>query len=815
MDNTQKQVEYDEFGIPTAEALLSMRHAPFTVHDERFKNTIRRRLTETEKSAADTMASEHASYGSSRFYLKTILPASGPNHFAAIGSEAASAAFYVNKVTITLNYSSESHNWPSFICAPAGAATGTGGNQRDNIVETASKVDAVFEARRQGHPDFNTKSDPISQHTDETTRGIADYANAMGIPHGDGSTKYHPGFAGNNLVNVMAFSVAKRERLMRNKVPALGKPEDYVAIYVGKASDNTGLGGVIGASQAIDMTMTDLNEKAVQDPDPHLQEAETRAIEMLFDIAIQEGWKDRISIKDMGGAGLLCSTVEQLHGYRGITINGDLVPQNRDWDSNTLLNAETQERFMIIVHRDYAQKVLEVFNEKIGLPFINKGARAQIVGRCNDTGRYIFVRNGVIDVDLPHEDLAAGPLQYRHIKEPKMQRQDIPKHIPLEDAIQNIFGSINFKNDAYIHDHYDKHVRSTNIVNRGEGCATLRTHPLFEGKAAYSASFDSNPVIGMLDPKLQAEDSFVRGAYRMAAVGCSVIGVTNNANYGRTTVPEEMWEFVEGQRGIAKACYNWELEQEYLDMIMQDKEIARKLQEDPRKHVTVNSGNCSLNKANANTGTAIPPTTILGLVGWTNTPHNYATWDLKNVNSRLFLIGSRQAALGATDYLQTSFGPECIGNDLFTINYEKCTREVDAIIHAVRTGYISAANAIEEGGLCNAVGEMVANTSKPFNVTVYLDAQMGPDTLNEHHKMFSESPGVVLQVADHNTYNFTQLCAKNGVSVYEIGDVVPSRTGDGVLQYVSSDKNLQYSQSLIKELYDSKLINKLHGGDIA
>jgi len=222
-------IQYDEFGIPLLDSLRHLPFAELTEDDERLERVLGRKLTRTEKAAADTMASEHASYGSSRFYLKTLLPHSGPNHLHAIGDEAATAAFFVNEKgeTIGLDYSSESHNYPSFVCAHPGAATGTGGNQRDNIANNGAKVAAVYEARRQGHPEWNAHGDPIKQHTDETTQGIADYANAMGIPHGDGSIKYHPGFAGNNLVNVMAVSVAKKECLMRNKVPE-GNPEDYV-----------------------------------------------------------------------------------------------------------------------------------------------------------------------------------------------------------------------------------------------------------------------------------------------------------------------------------------------------------------------------------------------------------------------------------------------------------------------------------------------------------------------------------------------------------------------------------------------------------
>ncbi len=801
------QAEVDKFGIPTLDSVGRMPLAENAVSDARLEKILGRKLTPTEASAAESMASEHASYGSSRFYLKTMLPANGPNHVASIGEEAACAVFLVDSETsksIVIAYSSESHNGPSYVCPHPGAGTGTGGNERDNIAKTATKPDAVYEARRQCHPLHNPHKDPVKQHTDETTKGIADYANAMGIPHGDGSIKFDPRFAGNNLVNVFAASIAHKDRLMRNKVPTTDVPEKFVAVYIGKASDKTGIGGTKFASVAIDMTNTDLNEKAVQDPDPHLQEADVRGLEKVIDSAIAEGWKDKISLKDMGAAGLVCSTLEQLHGKIGVVINGDLVPQNEPRTSTELLEAETQERFFIYVHEDHVQGVLDIFNNEVGLPHINKGACAKIIGRCNSTGRYTFVRNGVVDVDMPAEDFASGPLLFRPVKEQFRKPEKIPTtDKPLFEHVLAVLDSINFKSDAYVHDHYDKHVRSTNIVNRGQSCATLRTHPLLKGKAGYSAVFDSNCVYGLLDPKFQAEDALVRAAYRMAAVGCSVIGVSNNANYGRTTVPEEMWQFVKGQEGVAKACYNWNLAEDYLNEISKDPEIAERLKSDPRRHVTVNGGNCSLNKANANTGTAIPPTTILGVVGWTNAPDRYATWDLKPENSKLFLVGARQPHLGGTDYVQVMHGPQCLADKLFDIDYETCRKEVSAVISAVRSGYVSAANAIEEGGLCNAVAEMAANSSADISAVIDVNAIMGKfhnhNNLSAQQKLFSESHGIVVQVNKQNENEFLRVMANHGVQAYNIGWVKAEKEG----RVSFGDEFI--SQSEVKSKYFGKL----------
>lgn len=790
--------------------VLETPFAPLSKDHPRLEKIVGRKLTATELSAAESMESEHASYGASRFDLKTKLPINGPNHVKAVGDEAAAVAFDVDPQgdVITLVYSSESHNYPSFVCAHPGAATGTGGNERDNIALTATKPEALIEARRQCHPLHNSHGDPVKQHTDETTKGIADYGNAMGIPHGTGSIKYDQRFAGNNLVNVMGISIAPASRLLRNQIPTTDVPEKFVGIYIGKSSDTTGIGGTKSSSVAIDMTNTDLNEKAVQDPDPHLQEAVTRGIEKIIDQAIKEGWMQHLSLKDMGAAGLLCSTVEQLHDNIGLVLYGDEVPQLQPRNATELLEAETQERFFIFVHEDYAERVLDVFNKDINLPLVNRGAQAKIVARANNSGRYVVVRNGIVEVDLPADDLKSGPIVFRKREEPLTTLPAVKKRkVSRRQELEAVLGSINFKSDGYVFRHYDSHVRSTNVVNRGEGAAMLRVHPSFGKGIGYSAAFDSNPVIGLIDPKRQAEDSFVRAAYKMALVGASPVGVTNNANYGRTTVPEEMWAFEQGQEGIAKAVRSWELEQAYIDHISQNPDVKKRLEADKRRHVTINSGNCSLNKANANTGTAIPPTTILGVVGWTNAAEQHATWDLKPIASSLYLIGSRSPELGASDYLQVLYGPEAVGDKLFDFDYAIGRREVSGIISSVRQGLVLAGNDIKEGGLANAVAEMVANTRHPMRVQINSGSDMGSRRLTTTQKLFSESYGVVLQVSADQEAEFLDKLKNQGVHAYKIGTATPTEKGSLTF---TGKRPVKYDQNNIRSVYEGKLETNLN-----
>ncbi len=881
--------------IPTPAEVAELPLAIADKRHSRLENILGRKVTSTEQSAAESMESEHASYASSGWYLQTILPTNGANHLASIGHEAAAVAMFVSgeehdspRRTHTLIYSSESHNGPSYVCPPPGAGTGVGGIIRDEAAESLNLPMTVSEARRQAHPLENPHEDPVLQHVEETTLGIQDYGNPMGIPHAEGSVKFDPRYAGNNLVNVMSTSVAPKERLWSNHVPTSDHPSKFVAIYVGKASDKTGVGGTKFASYAIDMTNQNLNEKAVQDPDAHLEEVVFRGLQILGDRALAEGWKDKVSVKDMGAAGLLCSSLEQLHEYQtefrreeyvdsegiiyriapkthgqsikmanlpipedgkikyvtadelirkdrtgetqrkdvifkgnvniGVIIDGNLVPQNEPRSAMELLEAETQERMFIYVHEEYAQDVLDIFNKEIGLPYVNKGACAKIVGRCNDSGRYTFLLDGKIEVDIPYKDLTDVPRIAKPITEKQRIQTDLPmSEMSLEQEINAVLSSINFKSDESVGGHYDKHVGGTNILVRGEAAATLQTHGDFEGKVGTSVAFDSNTVYGMLDPAFQAEDSFMRGAWQMATVGCSVVGVTNNANYGRTDVPEEMWEFVQGQVGVARACRGWNLEDAYVDMISQDPEIAAQFEKDERRHLTVNSGNVSLNKANANTGTAIPPTAILGLVGWTDAPTKYATWKLQG-SGRLYLVGARQTKLGGTDYAQNVHGFDELGGELFDIDAAASQREVNALIGAIRSGYVTAANDIEEGGLCNAIAEMVANTvdddynAVPMRTRVILDAPMSSGlNLDHRQKLFSESYGMVVQVNDENTNDFVNMMRGEGVAAYEIGSVTE---GDGILEFVGNGHVITYNQDDIKQVYGTKLTENTQGNPV-
>ena len=78
--------------------------------------------------------------------------------------------------------------------------------------------------------------------------------------------------------------------------------------------------------------------------------------------------------------------------------------------------------------------------------------------------------------------------------------------------------------------------------------------------------------------------------------------------------------------------------------------------------------------------------------------------------------------------------------------------------------------------------------------------------LDSYQKLFSENPGVVLQVLPNHEYDFKALCGSMGVSTYQIGQVEPSH---GLMRFVHTGEEIKYSQEVLRNNYVNKLARKL------
>ncbi len=237
------------------------------------------------KLFAEAMASEHTSYKSTKRLLAK-LPTRGKYVIQGPGENAGIVDLGKGWA---LAMRIESHNHPSFIKPYHGAATGVGGILRDIFTMGARPI-ALLDFLRFGTDAYARQLLP------EVVRGIADYGNCVGVPVVGGDLYFDKTYNHNCLVNVAAFGLVKKNRIIYGNAFTPGND----LIYAGARTGRDGIGGAQMASKNLDVH----NKSAVQEADPFLEKLLLEACGELAQTPWVEG------MQDMGAAGLLCSTSE-------------------------------------------------------------------------------------------------------------------------------------------------------------------------------------------------------------------------------------------------------------------------------------------------------------------------------------------------------------------------------------------------------------------------------------------------------------------------------------------------------------------------
>src|ERR1700730_17444025 len=284
------------------------------------RERIGRDPTRAEAHAFAIQWSEHCSYNSSRALLKK-LPTQSRDVIVPVGEDAGILrAGEVDGVEYGVVVAHESHNHPSQVVPFEGAATGIGGILRD-VLCMGAEVVASADPLRFGSPEVGTHAAYVAAGAVD---GIAAYGNAVGVPNLAGDVYFHPSFADNCLVNVVALGIVRADRIIHSRVPAGG--EGFDLILVGKATDASGFGGAAFASLVLDASEAQANKSAVQVPDPFLKSVIMRATYAVCEAAFEK--KVPVGLKDLGAGGIMGSSSELgSAGGFAATIDVDTVAE--------------------------------------------------------------------------------------------------------------------------------------------------------------------------------------------------------------------------------------------------------------------------------------------------------------------------------------------------------------------------------------------------------------------------------------------------------------------------------------------------------
>lgn len=688
--------------------------------------------------------SEHCSYKSSRTHLKQFIT-DGPHVILGPKEDAGIVAVATDDQGIRYGVvmSHESHNHPSQVVPYEGAATGVGGNVRD-VCCMGAQVIAVADSLRFG--DINrAKTHWIHQGV---VAGIGGYGNPLGVANLAGDLYYDPGYNENCLVTVVTLGVVREDHVIHSH--AAKDADDHVFILVGKPTDNSGFGGASFASQTLDVEQQEKNKGAVQEPNAFLQRHLLKANYALFEILKQKKLLDRVGFKDLGAGGVACASVELADAAAlGAEITLDHVPTSMsDLSPAVILCSETQERFMWVVPRDLADEIVHHYNHTFDLPKVSSGACARVIGKIRNDGLYVVNYQGQEIVRAKASDITRGIVYDRpyEIKTRVEEEPTFDEPLDYSEVLLKILAHENIASRAPIIETYDKQVQGRTIIEAG--CADAGVMQPFNSDeypeeiraTGIALSLDQNPRYNKIDAYWGAVNAVCESVRNVVAVGAAPIALTDCLCFGNPESPQQMGDFVSAVRGIADAARSITL----FDY--------------PAESLPIIAGNVSL--YNESTQGPIPPSPMISCLGVMPDASKAKTYALKQADSSLILVGARYDECGGSVYYQLH---NALGSALPKPKLDTFTREINAVLRAIREDYVFAAHDIADGGIALALAEMSFKNNIGVNVRI-------PGELSHAKKLFGESGGFILEVARDRVKEIQKLFAEHQVEMFVIGE---------------------------------------------
>ncbi len=708
-----------------------------------------REPTLTELAMFSVEWSEHCGYPRSRKLIKE-LPKEG-KYQCLIGED--SGGIIVDDLAII--FKMESHNHPSQVEPKQGAATGVGGIIRDIFTAGARPIASLNSLR------FGRLSDPYNLYLLKgVVDGIQFYGNCLGVPTVGGEIYFDDCYSGNCLVNAMSIGIAEKGMLARARAMGQGNP----IMYVGASTGRDGIGGcsVLASSEFQEQ---EAKRPTVQIGDPFTEKC---LIEATLE-ALATGFI--VGIKDMGAAGLTCSTSEMAAaGGSGIEIELENVPRREEnmepWE---IMMSESQERMLVCVEKG-KEDVIEKIFKKWDL-------NAVVIGYVTDDGFVRIKNNDETIAEIKTCNLTEGPVYDMPYEEPQyIQKlrafniETIDEPDNYEQVLLQILESPSVSSKRWVYEQYDHMVQTNTLVLPGSDAAVLKIKQTSKGLAATT---DCNSRYCFLNPFRGAQIAVAEASRNIVCSGAEPAAVTDCLNFGNPEKPDRYWQFKNCVEGIIDACKFFKL--------------------------PVVSGNVSF--YNESPAGAIYPTPTIGMLGIIDDITKVCTQHFKQDGEEIILIGECKEELGGSEYLKQMY--DRVEGDAPELDL-KLERAVQrTVLECIKLGLVSSAHDCSEGGLAVALAESCMSfPSKQIGAAIDVSCfSMRNDAL-----LFGESQSrIVISCVRTSVDAIEKIAKKHKAPLYRVGvtgtDALTIKKWNETLVDIGVEKlSTQWSEALEKRI---------------
>ncbi|HTY13411.1 MAG TPA: phosphoribosylformylglycinamidine synthase subunit PurL [Candidatus Omnitrophota bacterium] len=682
---------------------------------QKIEGILSREPTPTELAMYSVEWSEHCGYSSSKKYLK-LFPQKG-KYETLVGED--SGGFMVDDLAII--FKMESHNHPSQVEPKQGAATGVGGIIRDIFTAGARPIASLNSLR------FGPLTEAYNRYLlGGVVDGIAFYGNCLGVPTVGGEVYFDESYSGNCLVNAMSIGICKRTEIARARAGGIGNP----IMYVGSSTGRDGIGGASILASA-EFKEGEAKRPTVQIGDPFTEKCLIEAtLETLATGHV-------VGIKDMGAAGLTCSTSEMAAaGGVGIEIDIDNVPRREEgmepWE---VMMSESQERMLVCVKAGKEGEIKKIFDKW--------DLHAVVIGHVNDSGMVTIKDKGKVVADMTTRSLTEPEIFNLPFERPaeldeinKLDLKTIPVPKDMNEILLRLLSSPTIADKGWIYRQYDHMVQTNTSVLPGSDAAVIR---LKGYEKALAATSDCNSRYCYLNPYRGAQIAVAEAARNLVCSGADPAAVTDCLNFGNPNKPDRYYYFKNCIEGIIDACKAF--------------------------GTAVISGNVSF--YNESPRGAINPTPTIGMVGVLRKLDDRVSSFFKREGDEIILLGETKEELGGSEYLKVVHG--LVRGDAPAISLDAEKNLQGMMLEAIQAGLISSAHDCSEGGLAVTVAESCIIDQK--NMLGAEISDLGSE-IRQDALLFGESQSrIILSCAPENSSKIEALAKKWKVTFGAVGKV--------------------------------------------
>jgi phosphoribosylformylglycinamidine synthase len=692
---------------------------------------------EVELAMFSLLWSEHCSYKHSKPLLRT-LPTEGARLVLGPGENAGAVDVGAG---LAVAFKVESHNHPSAVEPFQGAATGVGGILRD-IFAVGARPIAVLDSLRFGEPE----SERSRYLLDRAVAGIGHYGNSIGVPTVGGEVYFEAPYEQNCLINAMCLGLIEPGRLIRS---AASGPGNLIVLF-GASTGRDGIGGASVLASAELGEGDDAKRPSVQIGDPF---AEKKLMECSLEL-LDRGLL--VALQDLGAAGLTSAASEMASkGGVGVDLDVARVPlREPGMEPFEIMISESQERMLCVVEPPNLDAVLAVC--------AHWETGVATIGSVTDSGLVRVLDGDRVVGEMPVAALVDECPMYELDPQPPAGRPLYPapsRRLRSEDpgeALLALLASPNIASRLPLFEQYDCVVQSRTVRRPGQADAAVLALPPRDGLApGIAVAIDGNGRRVAADPYRGTIEVVLECAANLACVGAEPLGLTNCLNFGNPEKPHIAWQLTESVRGLGDAC--------------------RAL------GVPVVGGNVSLYNEGAEG--PIYPTPVIGMVGELPDVARAGGLGFRAEGDRVALVGAFAPDIRGSELAR--LGGAELPSALAACDVAAVRATQIAVRDAVRSGELSSAHDIAEGGLATALAECCLAGGLGAEVAL-------PDTVKPLRALFGEAPGgFVVSGADAALRRLAR-----SVELEVIGTI-----GGGQLTIVAGDARIQLALERLREAH--------------